>query len=83
MMHLLIGAEPGLLSTFFSLVKKRFCSPELKHCLNVYSVVLCMLGMNSNILHDLNMGNRLMAYFYWKTCTGLLYGTTQVSTLFF
>ena len=45
MMHLLIGAKPGLLSTFFSLVKKRLCSPELKHCLNVYSVVLCMLGM--------------------------------------
>ena len=38
MMHLLIGAKPGLLSTFFSLVKK------LKHCLNVYSVVLCTLG---------------------------------------
>ena len=30
MMHLLIGAKPGLLSTFFSLVKKRLCSPELK-----------------------------------------------------
>ena len=44
MMHLLIGAKPGLLSTFFSLVKKRLCSPELKHCLNVYSVVLCTLG---------------------------------------
>ena len=43
-MHLLIGAKPGLLSTFFSLVKKRFCSPELKHCLNVYSVLLCTLG---------------------------------------
>ena len=40
MMHLLIGAKPGLLSPFFSLVKKRLCSPELKHCLNVYSVVL-------------------------------------------
>ena len=44
MMHLLIGAKPGLLSTFFSLVKKRLCSPELKHCLNVYSVLLCALG---------------------------------------
>ena len=46
MMHLLIGDKPGLLSTFFSLVKKRLCSPELKHCLNVYSVVLCTLGNN-------------------------------------
>ena len=48
MMHLLIGAKPGLLSTFFSLVKKRFCSPELKHCLNVYSVVLCTLGRDAS-----------------------------------
>ena len=46
-MHLLIGAKPGLLSTFFSLVKKRLCSPELKHCLNVYSVVLCTLGQEA------------------------------------
>ena len=48
-MHLLIGAKPGLLSTFFSLVKKRLCSPELKHCLNIYSVVLCTLGTLRNI----------------------------------
>ena len=48
MMHLIIGAKPGLLSTFFSLVKKRLCSPELKHCLNVYSVVLCTLGWEVN-----------------------------------
>ena len=30
--------------TFFSLVNKRLCNPGLKHCLNVYSVVLCTLG---------------------------------------
>ena len=48
MMHLLIGVKPGLLSTFFSLAKKRLCSPELKHCLNVYSVVLCTLGHTKN-----------------------------------
>ena len=47
MMHLLTGAKPGLLSTFFSLVKKRLCSPELKHCLNAYSVVLCTLDGNT------------------------------------
>ena len=35
MMHLLIDAKLGLLSTFFSLVKKRLCSPELKHCLRI------------------------------------------------
>ena len=44
MMHLLIGAKPGLLNTFFSLVTKRLCSPGLKHCLNVEAVVLCTLG---------------------------------------
>ena len=44
-MHLLIGAKPGLLNTFFSLVKKRLCSPGPKHCLNVEAVVLCTLGM--------------------------------------
>ena len=43
-MHLLIGAKPGLLNTFFSLVKKRLCSPGPKHCLNVEAVVLCTLG---------------------------------------
>ena len=43
-MHLLIGVKPGLLNTFFSLVKKRLCSPGPKHCLNVEAVVLCTLG---------------------------------------
>ena len=54
MMHFLIGAKPGMLSTFFSLVKKRLCSPELKHCLNVYSVVLCTLGtyIYCHLLYD-------------------------------
>ena len=63
MMHLSIGAKPGLLSTFFSLVKKRLCSPELKHCLNVYSVLLCTLGMQGSpvtmpcIREDIKMHN--------------------------
>ena len=52
-MHLLIGAKPGLPNTFFSLVKKRLCSPELKHCLNVYSAVLCTLG-------SLTLGHHLL-----------------------
>ena len=57
MMHLLIGAKPGLLNTFFSLVKKRLCSPGLKHCLNVEAVVLCTLGI----------GEALDAFSTWKS----------------
>ena len=36
--------KAGAVYDFFSLVNKRLCSPGLKHCLNVYSVVLCTLG---------------------------------------